>query len=375
MGTHLAWHDLKHRRARTAAALVGVSFAIVLIFMQAGFYEACKASAIRIHRLLDFDLMVVSKHYSFIMESSSFPPERLAQAEAVDGVAATVPVHLFPTLWRNPQTANRYDLALLGVDPSDHPFLPPTFGALMPSIQPADTVLFDRDAHPILGHNPAGTWGQVEDRRLQVVGDFAWGVGFVGQGLAVASEETLRRVSPGDSGALELGLVRVEPGADVDSVAAALEQRLPPDVQVWTRSAIEARDQRFFLRDRPIGLMFTSGLLLAIFIGGVILFQVLASEVTSRKGELATLQALGYTRRQVYGVVLEQGLLYAAVAFLPAVAAAVVLFAVTRRLARLPMHLGPGLVLAVFGVSLAMCLVGALAASARVRSADPADLF
>ena len=56
MPIQLAWYDLVHRRARTSAALGGVLFAIVLIFMQLGFYLACRTSATRIQTLLDFDL-------------------------------------------------------------------------------------------------------------------------------------------------------------------------------------------------------------------------------------------------------------------------------------------------------------------------------
>lgn len=375
MRTRLAWHDLLHRRARTLAALSGVIFAIVLIFMQSGFYLACRDSAVRVHRLLDFDLLLASQRYSFILESHDFERERLDQAVAVDGVAAAIPVRIGGHLWRNPETRNAYDLLLIGVEPTDHPFVLPELDAEIRRLARPDTVLFDRETHPVLGPNGPGTVSEMRGQRLEVIGEFAWGAGFVGNGMAITSLSTFGRVFDAPIDRLELGALRLHPDADPAAVRQALEARLPDDVRVWTREQIEDRDRAFFLRERPIGLMFTSGVVLAVLVGGVILFQVLASEVTSRRAELATLQALGYSRSQVYGVVLEQGLLYTLFAFLPATLAAVGLFALTRELARLPMRLGPGLVAWVLGLSVLMCCLGALIASRRVRSADPAELF
>ena len=43
MRTPLAWLNLLHNRARTAVALAGVSFSVLLIFMQLGFLGAVAA--------------------------------------------------------------------------------------------------------------------------------------------------------------------------------------------------------------------------------------------------------------------------------------------------------------------------------------------
>lgn len=396
MPLHLAWYDLLHRRARTAAALGGVAFAIVLIFMQSGFYLACRASATRILDLLAFDVLITSARYTLVAEADRMPADRLAQARAAAGVEGVAEVRIGPGLWRTPTSTpgtrlrdrllafvrpvadlpNRYDTLLMGIDPEDRPFRLPPLNDQLGRLHSTDTVLFDRLAHPVLGDNVEGVRSEYQGHALDVVGTYAWGAGFAANGLAVTSVPTFARVFPERAhDELQLGLVTVAAGHDPATVAATLRQRLPKDVEVWTRAEVEARDRRFFLTERPIGLMFTSGVVLALLVGGIILFQVLASEVTSRRGELATLQAIGYTRGQVYQLVVARGVLYTLVAFVPAALLAVGLFRITRTLARLPMSLGPGLVTAVLAASLVMCLAGALLASRRVRSADPADLF
>ena len=376
MAIQLAWYDLIHRRSRTFAALGGVVFAIVLIFMQLGFYLACRTSATRIHTLLDSDIFITSARYAFVAEADRFPRERIEQARAVQGVASVAGVRVGPSLWRTPQTRNRYDTVFLSVDPMDRPFVPGSINAQLDRLQRPDTVLFDQLAHPVLGDTATGTVSETESRRLTVVGEFSWGVGFVANGIAITSESTFSNLFPNlAADELQLGLLRLRPGARIAEVRDAVRQRLPSDVKIWSRQDIEDRDRRFFLSERPIGLMFQSGVVLAVLVGGIILFQVLASEVTSRRTELATLQAMGYSRGQVYRMVVVQGLLYTLAAFLPAVLLSSILFGVVRQLARLPMELSVGLLLAVLLISVAMCLAGALLASRRVRTADPADLF
>jgi putative ABC transport system permease protein len=372
----LVWKELIHRRARTAAALAGVVFALVLMFMQLGFYLACRVSATRIHALLDFDALITSARYTFAIEADRMARDRLELARAVPGVAAVSAVRVGPGLWRSPQSRNRYDAVLLGVDPADRPFRLDALDRQLDLLHQADTVLFDQSAHPVLGANPPGTVSEFNHRRLRVAGGFTWGVGFVANGVAVTSEHTFANVFPSRSpGDLQLGLVKLRPGARLADVMRDLDARLPDDVVVWSRAEIEARDRSFFLSERPIGLMFQSGVVLAVLVGGIILFQVLASEVTHRRGELATMQALGYTRGQVYRMVAAQGLAYTLAAFLPASLLAFGLYALVRRVARLPMELTAGPLAAVLGMSLLMCTAGALLASRRVRAADPADLF
>ncbi|MCG8462094.1 MAG: FtsX-like permease family protein [Holophagales bacterium] len=376
MPLQLAWRDLLHHRGRTAATGAGVFFAILLIFMQLGFYVACRESAVRVHRLLDYDLLLVSSRYIFIMQADPFPEERVRQAAAVPGVAEALRVRVAADLWRNPQTGNRHDAFVLGVDPDDHPSVLPGLNRQISALGRLGTALFDLDAHPILGANPAGTRSEMAGRQVEVVGSFRWGAGFAAHALVMVGRRTFDSVFRGHPpDAVELGLLRLEPGASAPAVAAELHKRLPPDVRAFTREAIQASDRAFFLRDRPIGLMFTSGVVVAFLVGSMILFQVLSSEVSRRLHELATLKALGFRPLQIYGVVVQKGLLYTLVAFLPAAGASALLYAGVRELARLPLHMTPTLLLAVLGVSLFMSLAGALAASRRIRLADPAELF
>ena len=64
MATPLAWHNLLHSKVRSGVAIAGVTFAIVLMFMQLGFLEAVKISATLIYDVLDFDICLRSRDYN-----------------------------------------------------------------------------------------------------------------------------------------------------------------------------------------------------------------------------------------------------------------------------------------------------------------------
>src|SRR2546421_7546559 len=104
MRTPLAWKNITHNKLRTTTSLVGVGFAILLIFMQMGFYDACFRSSTRVFDQLDFDVALVSPQYVHLRASGSIRKDRLQQARAINGVANAVPLYVGNGIWRNPQT-------------------------------------------------------------------------------------------------------------------------------------------------------------------------------------------------------------------------------------------------------------------------------
>jgi putative ABC transport system permease protein len=121
--------------------------------------------------------------------------------------------------------------------------------------------------------------------------------------------------------------------------------------------------------------MFTSGVLIAFVAGAVILYQVLASEVQNRMREYATLKALGYGDRYVYGVVVRQALIFSGLGFVPAFFLALLLYFLLRTQALVPVAMELTRVAGVSLLTAAMCLIATFLAVRKLRGADPADLF
>ena len=376
MPTPLAWRNVTHKKVRTAAALTGVCFAIVLMFMQLGFYDVVFRASIMLLDQFAFDLVLVSPQYVHLRASGTIPRARLFQARALPGVASASPLYVANGAWRNAETGARRELPMLGVDPDEPVFALPALVREGPRLHELDTALMDVRAQNRYGPIHAGLVSELENRRVTVVGTYAYGSGFMADASVIVSDRTLLRLAHDASrDNVSLGLVRVVPGTPVKDVMAALQQHLPADVKVWRRRDLEANEQKFFVQIKPIGLMFFSGVLLAFGVGGIILYQILSAEVTNHLKEFATLMAMGYKERFLVLVVIQQATLFALLGFAPAVVLALFMYLVIGWVTQLPMVMTVGRFVGVLVLSVAMCAAAGLIASRKVGRADPADLF
>ena len=211
---------------------------------------------------------------------------------------------------------------------------------------------------------------------MTIGGQYVLGTGFLGLGVVLASEADFFRMFPQrPPDAVNLGLVTLKPGADPDKVADALRAVLPNDVQVFTRPELEAHEVAFWTTRTATGLIFGSGLIVAFVVGIMVLYQTLATQITRQLPQFATLKAVGYTNRFLDRIVLFEALLVMLIAFFPALAAALGVYAVIRSQTLLPANLTAIQLGAVFGITLSMSVISAFLSVGRLRRADPAEIF
>lgn len=376
MKTPLAWRNLAQSKVRSVIALCGISFAILLIFMQLGFYAAAGDSASNVYEALDFDVAVLSRQYIFVARPAPFPRRRLEQMRAVEGVESVAPLWIGLGNWRSLAARTRWHILTLGVDPSQRPFRDAAVNDQLPLLKVRDTALSDSLSRAEYVPMLPGTESEVEHHRVRIVGQYAIGAGFVAGATLVTGRETFfeifKEASPDE---ISAGLVKLAPGASAEAAAAEMNKRLQPAAAAITRAELCAAEQRFWLKVKPVGIMFTSGVLVAFAAGAVILYQVLTSEVQNRLREYATLKALGYGSGYVYGAVVRQALIFSGLGFLPAFLLALGLYFALRTYALVPVAMDFTRVAAVLVLTAIMCLSATLLAVRKLRAADPADLF
>jgi putative ABC transport system permease protein len=110
-------------------------------------------------------------------------------------------------------------------------------------------------------------------------------------------------------------------------------------------------------------------------IGAVILYQILSSEIANRLKEFATLKAMGYTERYIYGVGIRQGLIFSIMGYVPSLILSFGLYRLLRGLSSFPVYMDLTRALFVLGLTLGMCAIAAVFALGKIKRADPADLF
>jgi putative ABC transport system permease protein len=376
MRTPLAWRNVWHKKVRSLIALCGIAFAILLIFMQLGFYAAARTNATSIYDAFDFDVVVLSPEYIFVAQAADFPQYRLEEVRAVPGVESAVPIWVQLGEWRNPETRDAWDMLALGVEPEQRPFRDPAINNQLPLLFVRDNALSDSLSRPEDGRLEPGINSELQHHRIRIAGRYSMGAGFIAGATLITSRETFLEVfKQASHEQINLGLVKIAPNASPRIIADEIKSRVWPVATALTRADFAKAEQTFWLNTKPVGIMFTTGVLVAFAAGTVILYQVLAAEVQSRLREYATLKALGYNTRFVYEVIVRQALIFSWLGFIPAFFFAFVLYFLLRIEAFIPVRMEPTRVVAVLLLTSTMCLSATFLAIRKLRAADPADLF
>ncbi|MBA4018415.1 MAG: hypothetical protein C0483_14710 [Pirellula sp.] len=375
MRTPLAWLNLLHDKGRTATAMAGTTFAVVLVLMQLGFFTSVLKTARIVYDDLDFDVVITSIKYRQMLKTGYFDRLRLNEARQVPEVADAMPVMVAMQLYRNPENGNKRSILVIGVDPS-RSYVKVVAPEQLRLVMQADRVLMDILSRPEYGDRYVGLKSQIGPRSVEVVGLFEMGCGFGSDGTVVTSDTNFARFFPGrTTQQASLGLIKLKPGADAEVAAARLRELLPDDVVVKTRKQFIFDEEYYWTIKTSVGVIFGLGVIVSILVGVAIVYQVLSADIAKRMPEYATLKAMGYPPGYLSSVILTQAAIIGAVGFVPGWLLANVLYAVTRAQAHIPMNMGILLPTVVFIISVTMCCAAGLASLRKVHTAAPADLF
>jgi putative ABC transport system permease protein len=376
MRTPIAWFNTIQNKKRTATAVGGICFAVLLIFMQAGFLGAARMNASLAYSILDFDLILIARGYLTMPRSETIDPYRVIQSESVAGVASARGLLIEGGQWRNRVTGEGQSCFIFGIPTVGQVFLDPAMNAQTIRLKDSLTAMIDRRARASYGPWEVGGTGALNDQTVALVGSYPLGMGLLADGSAIVSHATYARLfGPGSADRYNFGLIKITPGTSRAEVARRLRAALPDDVVIATKEEIMEREERYFVSVKPVGVMFQVGMAVAFVVGAVILYQILSSEISNRLREFATLKAMGYTERYIYGVGISQGLFFSLMGYFPSLALSFVLYRILRALSGFPVYMDLGRAVFVFVLTLAMCVIAAALSLGKIKRADPADLF
>ncbi|MGF1520099.1 MAG: ABC transporter permease DevC [Nodosilinea sp.] len=376
----LAWYNLRHDRPRLLVAVAGVTFAVLLMFMNLGFLGALVSTTSNFYDQFNGDIFLISPQSLEISSTKAFPRERLYQAAGIEGVQQTMPLYAEYALWKNPETNLSRALFVYAFNPSDPVFLMPEFATLeqRQALQQPNSAFIDRLSRPEFGPQTLGLETEADRRRITIVGQYDLGGGFAADGTLIMSDQNFRRYfAPRPLDQISLGLVLLEPGADAQRVKSALQARLPADVEVYTKAEIIRKESQFWIQTTSIGFIFGLGVLVSFVVGTVIVYQILYTDIRDHLREYATLKAIGYSGGYLFKTVLQEALLLALMGYVPGLILALGLYelAYNATAGTLPMRMTLFRVIFVFTLTVLMCALSGLISVRKAVTADPAEVF
>ncbi|HEY7230440.1 MAG TPA: FtsX-like permease family protein [Pseudolabrys sp.] len=368
-------------KRRLLRSISGIMFAVILMLLQLGFRDAFLDSALQIIRQIDGDIFLSSATKFRFGRKDSFSRRQLYAARAVAGVASARPLYGATSLWKNPQTHKTYNAQIWAFDPDQPVFLFPALATHLTELRQPDTALYDARARRFLGVAAAGTITELGLREIHVIGVFSLGPDFTTDGSIIMSDRNFSKFSASHVMAanelpdVEFGVVKVQPGYRLAEVQGSLRQALPASIAVRTKDEQLALETAFQNSVSPAGPIFLLGTAIGFFVGMMISYQVLYTDLFDQLHQYATLKAIGYDNRYLVRVVLGQAALYAFASFVPGCAIALLLYGLIGQIALLPLHMTATIISGSFVLTLGMCLLASAVAVRRVLAFDPADLF
>ena len=379
--------QMLRRARRSAAAFAGIAGGLLLVLMQLGFQGALYESAVRIHRALDGEIVVVAKEFRSIQNLSWFSYDDLIAAQGPPDVASVAPLYLSPVLVRDIDDGTVATLFGLGLDLDDPAIGLDRLGSDASLLRLPGRVLFDRKSLPFYGdvlgrlredgsvNMETAAVAMPLQERLTVVGSHALGGTIIYGGTAVMSADSLASITGQSGERVNIGVVKLRPGANPARVTEQLKSLLPSNLSVMPREDFVALEKRFWSKDTPIGFLFDIGAAVGFFISAVYIYQVLFQVVEENLSEYAVLNTMGYPRWFFAVLIISTAVILALAALPLAVAFSAGLYQICIAETQLELRLTVMRVAGVGGLALGIAVASAWLAKRRLSYADPAALM
>ena len=379
----IPWLLLKRYPFRLLTATAGIAFAGLLVLMQLSIQEALYKSSTSLIEKLNADIVMVSPGTTSMISLSDFPADRIPIAYSSSAVEQANPLSKHTIRWRNPGSSQTRYLMAVGINPSKKIFDDEQINKNQTELLKDGRVLLDEYSRPefgvdlakkaLNGNRNATFFAGIH--RLNVVGFFKLGSSFAYESTLITSSNTLNSMLPKLDGYASLGVIKLKEGSNIEETIRFLSNIMPEDVVLLTKEEFVQVERKFWSQDKPIGLIFLFCSIMGLAVGAIMVYQTLSTDVANYIESYAVMMCYGYTRSDLEGLVLIEGAILSVLAFPISFTASAILCYILGQTTRLPFSLSWITVGGTFFMMVLISYAAGLFAMARIREADPSELF
>lgn len=377
----ISWLLLVRYRNKFVVALAGVLFATVLIHSQLALRAALFDSSVRIFSDLNADIVVVSRLNVASTLLHSFDRSRLDQLRRYREVSYVTPLRYQFSRWRFPGFREGRLVVMIGFDPSLNVFNQKDIQSQQQLLTIDGRVLYDElsrgEFGPIkkefLDHGIAHFY--IEKKPAEVVGLVKMGPSFSYDASFLTSLSSYQHFSGSNSRYIEIGLVKLHSGFSPDAFLDSISSELSNDLQAFTLNQFIKFEQDYWDEAKPIGFVFGFNAALGFFVGMIILYQILYTDVSHHLSEFSTLLSLAFTYKQIKSIVFLESMYLAIIGYPIGLVVSAFLFVLISSATGLPVSLTLGRSFSCFFVIVLMSSLSALIAIRKLDDANPVEVF
>jgi len=382
----LAWLQLKRQPVRYLVAVTGIGFAALLMYMQLGFQSGLLKSATKFYNALETDLVLISPATVNSGSYQQFPQSQLAQALGIEGIRETIPLYIANINAQQLDGIKPTSLRMIGYDPDLRVLDVPAINDQSDKLKTPGFVLFDTLGSRIKT-GPVGqtfkSGGPLDmissdfEKTFRIKGLFSLGSTFVADSNLIGSDATALQLASRqiNLGEISLGLIRVDNPSDIPRVQNDLRALYGDEIQVLTKPQLIKQERNYWNNVSSFGVIFGFGTIMGLLVGGVVVYQVLYTDVSDHLKEYATLKAMGFSSQFILIVVIQEAILLGVSAFIPATLVSAALYAGLSAVSGIELQMSADKSLLVGALTISTCAIASAIAIRKLSDADPASVF
>jgi putative ABC transport system permease protein len=370
----VARRNLFHDKTRLTITLVGVIFAVVLMTAQVGGYIGFVENASQIIDHSPADIWITSKNTVNFDSAKPFSENKINKVRELKEVLWVEKIAQTWGLMKLRSGATE-SVQIIGFNPETGIGGPWKMKeGNIKDVKVGTSIIIDESSQKRLNGLKVGDKVEIFSEQTEIVGISQGVRSFTTYPMAFTSYKTARKLSRimRDNQTTFL-LVKLKPEADARRVVEKLREKLS-GVDVYTKEEFSKKTRMYWSLQTGMGVGIGITVFLGFIVGTVIVGQTIYSSTMEHIREFGTLKAIGATNMDIYRIIFEQALINACVGY----ALGFIFTLLTKNLYerfRVNLVLTPKLVIAMFFITIFMCLISSFISIRKAAKVDPVIVF
>jgi putative ABC transport system permease protein len=369
----LALKNLLHDKVRLIVTLTGIVFSVVLTAIQLGLFAGFVNATSDVVNFSRADLWVMSKDVPNLENGVPFSERKLSQVRALPDVQEAQKLIVSFANWKLPSGAEENCL-LIGFHPDSELGAPWNLkeGSAQDLERP-DTVIIDELYQKKLGVTHLGQVIEIRGHRARVIG-FTRGIRtFTTSPAVFTSFKNAQNYAGLKENQTMYLLVKAAPNAHLQQLKQQIRQTVK-DVDVYTKSEFSRKQANYWMFGTGAGVTVLIAAALGLLVGIVIVAQTIYASTVDHIREYGTLKAMGATNGYIYRVIIKQAVISGLVGYTIGLAISLTAAYISQQ-GTTAIIIPNQLAIALFALTMAMCVGASVVSINKVMTIDPAMVF
>jgi putative ABC transport system permease protein len=371
---YVALRILLYDKVRSLITLLGVVFAVGLIFAQIGIFLGLMETSSVIIDHTPGDIWITSKNNKNFDFSQPFPEYLSSQVRSEEGVLWVEKLIVTWGLIKQKEGGTE-QVEIVGFNPDTGIGGPWDMKAgAVGVLKNGNFAIVDESAKKRLGSIQIGDYREVLWRRLQIVGISQGVKSFTTAPIVFTSyrlaQGLVSYIGPDNT---VFVVAKIAPGYEADKIIKNLKKHLN-GVDVYTKEAFSMKTRRYWAIETGVGFSFLLTTIISFLIGMLIVGQTIYNSTMEHIKEFGTLKALGASNSEIYRIIFSQALINALAGYLVSLVVTMLSVKIYEAM-DMVMVVNWEVNILVLALTLVMCLSASFVSIRKIKSVDPAILF